>query len=322
MQPVLRGADNRLVPLSGETWLEYDAFVGHLTIAMIEGGKAERELSSTHPTLIGRDPAADLVLDDPEVSSRHASIVPTNGGLIVEDLGSTNGTFVNEQRLSGTRQLEAGDRIQIGAAVFEVRARLRPTPRWGRRTGHLPPLHRTSRRRRRSDRPRGDGRFRSQHSRCSCSSPASGREASCRSEIRSSSGARLALPMSCSTRTRRWPAGMRRSLRRPRADRAGSRLDERDARQWTPARGDDCPRGRDEVQIGSTVIQVRAGNQTLVEAAPAAAAPAAPGAGPLPLNTIEVESLVKQFTQHRAVDGISLHVDPGRCRPPRPQRRR
>ena len=52
--------------------------------------------------VIGRDPgAADVVLDqDPEVSRRHASFSPAGAGLTVQDLGSTNGTFVNGHRLA------------------------------------------------------------------------------------------------------------------------------------------------------------------------------------------------------------------------------
>jgi ABC-2 type transport system ATP-binding protein len=68
----------------------------------------------------------------------------------------------------------------------------------------------------------------------------------------------------------------------------------------------------DKVEIGGTAIEVRLGAEKLVEAGPVATpAPATPGAPAPAPNTIVVESLVKQFAQHRAVDGINLHVDPG-----------
>jgi len=66
---------------------------------------------------IGRDINADFVISIPEVSRRHALIRPEAGGYILEDLGSTNGTFVNGRRLSGPYNLRAGDTVMLGEAV-------------------------------------------------------------------------------------------------------------------------------------------------------------------------------------------------------------
>ncbi len=63
---------------------------------------------------IGRS-SCDIVLDTPQVSRFHAQIDQTPGGAVLRDAGSTNGTFVNGQRLSGPYNLRAGDVIQIGA---------------------------------------------------------------------------------------------------------------------------------------------------------------------------------------------------------------
>jgi len=63
---------------------------------------------------IGRDPQADVPLDSPIVSWRHARLTRTPQGHTLTDLGSTNGTFVNGQRLTGPQPLRQGDVVQIG----------------------------------------------------------------------------------------------------------------------------------------------------------------------------------------------------------------
>ena len=66
------------------------------------------------PGVIGRDPAsAGLTLADPEASRRHASIIPEGRSLNIEDLGSTNGTFVNGQRIDQAVVLVPGDRLSV-----------------------------------------------------------------------------------------------------------------------------------------------------------------------------------------------------------------
>ena len=64
--------------------------------------------------LIGRDPQAQIHLPAPIVSRHHARIVQSDQGTFIKDLNSTNGTFVNGQRVSGHAPLHQGDRIQIG----------------------------------------------------------------------------------------------------------------------------------------------------------------------------------------------------------------
>lgn len=65
-------------------------------------------------TLLGRDADATVSVDDDGVSRRHAQIVLHNGGYELEDLGSTNGTFVDGERVEGLRTLEDGCRIHLG----------------------------------------------------------------------------------------------------------------------------------------------------------------------------------------------------------------
>ncbi|MFU8770927.1 MAG: FHA domain-containing protein [Anaerolineales bacterium] len=66
---------------------------------------------------IGRDVNNDVVINDAEVSRRHAQINRQPGSFAIEDLGSTNGTFVNRVRLSGTRVLQPSDSITLGENV-------------------------------------------------------------------------------------------------------------------------------------------------------------------------------------------------------------
>ncbi len=68
---------------------------------------------------IGREAGNDLIVPDPTVSRRHARIVPEGGTLVVYDEGSTNGTFVNEQRVS-RQPLKAGDILRFGNVRFRV----------------------------------------------------------------------------------------------------------------------------------------------------------------------------------------------------------
>lgn len=66
---------------------------------------------------LGRDITNDIVINDPEVSRHHCRLTQGSGGFTLEDLGSTNGTFVNGQRLTGARQLQPGDMIGLGETV-------------------------------------------------------------------------------------------------------------------------------------------------------------------------------------------------------------
>ena len=71
------------------------------------------------PLTIGRG-ATDLVLATGDASRRHARITPEGGELVIEDLGSANGTFINGVRVGAPTQLRVGARLQIGGAIFLV----------------------------------------------------------------------------------------------------------------------------------------------------------------------------------------------------------
>jgi hypothetical protein len=72
--------------------------------------------------LIGRSREADIVLDDSNVSRRHAELAPSGQGWLIQDLGSTNGVRVNGRQVEGPHPLESGDRIELGtvSVTFEV----------------------------------------------------------------------------------------------------------------------------------------------------------------------------------------------------------
>jgi pSer/pThr/pTyr-binding forkhead associated (FHA) protein len=83
------------------------------------GPLAGRRVEVASALVLGRQ-AADLVIEDPQVSRRHASVRPAGDTLEVEDHGSRNGTWVNGARVDGTTRLAPGDRVRLGDTTFEV----------------------------------------------------------------------------------------------------------------------------------------------------------------------------------------------------------
>jgi hypothetical protein len=68
--------------------------------------------------LLGRGDEADIVLEDSFASSSHARLVPHGDVIVLEDLGSTNGTYLNDEPLRGPQPLHPGDHIRIGDSDF------------------------------------------------------------------------------------------------------------------------------------------------------------------------------------------------------------
>jgi pSer/pThr/pTyr-binding forkhead associated (FHA) protein len=75
----------------------------------------------TDVTVLGRSSEADFVLDDPYASEFHLRLVSQENGMMLHDLGSTNGTYVNGRRVSAPTELKRGDTIQVGKTVMEIR---------------------------------------------------------------------------------------------------------------------------------------------------------------------------------------------------------
>jgi hypothetical protein len=83
-----------------------------------QGPNPNTEYSLTRSkTIIGRTQDNDIALADSEVSRQHALIIRQEGGFAIEDLGSTNGTFINGLRVTGITPLNYGDTIELGEAI-------------------------------------------------------------------------------------------------------------------------------------------------------------------------------------------------------------
>jgi pSer/pThr/pTyr-binding forkhead associated (FHA) protein len=95
-----------------------------LILEIVEGSQAGRQLPLDSVVDVGREPSLPLHLDeDTQVSRRHARISVQGGVVVVEDLGSTNGTYVNDQPINAPRSLNPGDKVRIGLTVLELRTR-------------------------------------------------------------------------------------------------------------------------------------------------------------------------------------------------------
>ena len=86
---------------------------------MKEGPLAGQRIPVDAEVVVGRT-EADVTIDDPQISRRHALIRPAVAGLEIEDLDSLNGTWVNGERVDGRRVLGSGDLVQVGGASFEI----------------------------------------------------------------------------------------------------------------------------------------------------------------------------------------------------------
>jgi pSer/pThr/pTyr-binding forkhead associated (FHA) protein len=97
--------------------------VADLILEIVEGAQAGRQVPLDGALDVGREPSLSLAVDDNQLSRRHARISLQNGQAVVEDLGSTNGTYVNDQPIQAPRALQPGDRIRMGLTVVELRSR-------------------------------------------------------------------------------------------------------------------------------------------------------------------------------------------------------
>ncbi len=70
--------------------------------------------------VLGRSKEADVLLDDPYASEFHMRLVAQENGIVLHDLGSTNGTYVNGRRITAPTTLRRGDNVQVGKTVMEV----------------------------------------------------------------------------------------------------------------------------------------------------------------------------------------------------------
>ena len=88
-------------------------------LIVVEGAR-EAEISLKLPTIIGRSGEAALKVRTSVVSRKHCRLYEKNGGLYVEDLNSSNGTFVNEEKITAVTPIATGDFLTVGPVTLEV----------------------------------------------------------------------------------------------------------------------------------------------------------------------------------------------------------
>lgn len=92
------------------------------TLRITKGKQAGLTMTLGDQLKIGRSSDCQLILDDDYVSTRHARIYRTADGYVVEDLGSTNGTYLNNERLSSPAPFTLADTLRIGRTLLVVEA--------------------------------------------------------------------------------------------------------------------------------------------------------------------------------------------------------
>lgn len=89
---------------------------------VIEGAQKGKSFELSDEFIVGRADKCHLVLnDDTYVSQMHARFFSRDGAFMVEDMGSTNGTYLNRRRITSPTELQRGDRVKIGKTVLEMR---------------------------------------------------------------------------------------------------------------------------------------------------------------------------------------------------------
>ncbi|HXG76968.1 MAG TPA: FHA domain-containing protein [Gaiellaceae bacterium] len=121
----LRGAPQESIVLGAREAAELRAAHGvspaRLRVVRGPGLPVGRVVELDRPTVVGRDDDCGLRLDGDEfASAHHARLEPTAGGVRVVDLGSTNGTFVNGERVRDAEVLRRGDILRVGTTELEV----------------------------------------------------------------------------------------------------------------------------------------------------------------------------------------------------------
>ncbi|MDH3517845.1 MAG: FHA domain-containing protein [Acidimicrobiia bacterium] len=115
-------------------WQVARSIAGHLGLRRRAAGRAGTrvvmvksesqaglDFTITDAQVLGRSPQADIILEDPYASEFHLRLTAREGRLVLADLGSTNGTYVNGRRVTAPVDLSRGDAIQVGKTVMEVR---------------------------------------------------------------------------------------------------------------------------------------------------------------------------------------------------------
>ncbi len=103
---------------AGTNQAALDALDPRLVVERAPGHTPGMEYEVGPGAVLGRGEQAEIRLEDPFASSRHARLTRQGGVVILEDLGSTNGTYLNEELVGGPQPLHPGDRVRIGDSEF------------------------------------------------------------------------------------------------------------------------------------------------------------------------------------------------------------
>ena len=88
---------------------------------LTEGPRKGKSFDLSEELIIGRGDKCQITLDDSYVSQVHARIFAKGDAFVLEDLGSTNGTYLNRRRITAPVELQRGDQVKIGKTVMEMR---------------------------------------------------------------------------------------------------------------------------------------------------------------------------------------------------------
>ena len=111
---------SRRTPRKGGAAAEPAVPPGPSSVVIHSEGAKPRTVPVSGNMVMGRAVECELALDDTFVSQQHARLFAKNGSWFGEDLGSTNGTFVNDQRLAAPAMVQPGDRVRVGTTVLEL----------------------------------------------------------------------------------------------------------------------------------------------------------------------------------------------------------
>ena len=115
LAPVTEDVEDAPVALSARDREAVEALPAGSALLIVQRGPntGARFLLDPEVTNAGRSPKADIFLDDVTVSRKHCQFIASNGGHIVRDSGSLNGTYVNRRRIE-SHKLQDGDELQVG----------------------------------------------------------------------------------------------------------------------------------------------------------------------------------------------------------------
>ena len=89
--------------------------------ALVEGPRKGKTFDLGEELIIGRGDKCQITLEDTYVSQVHARIFAKGDSFVLEDMGSTNGTYLNRRRITAPVELQRGDQVKIGKTVMEMR---------------------------------------------------------------------------------------------------------------------------------------------------------------------------------------------------------